>query len=195
MIVYLHGFSSGAASTKARFFQTALAPGPVVVPEYPTHRPHAAVAAVMSCIDTTLRQHGGQRLMLIGSSLGGYYAQYLGAHLDAVDRVVLINPALQPQQTLAPYIGRNINMVTGQAFDFSRRDFEALAGYDLAPQVTPAPTLVLLDEGDEIIDYRFATERYRDAGRVIVYPGGSHRFEHLGEGAAQIKAFAGESSG
>lgn len=128
--------------------------------------------------------------MLVGSSLGGYYAQYLGVHLETVDRVVLINPALQPQKTLAPYIGRNTNLVTGEVFELSRPDFEALADYELAPEATPAPTLVLLDQGDDVIDHRIAAERYRYAGRVIVYPDGSHRFEHLHEAAAQIKAFA-----
>lgn len=189
VIVYLHGFSSGAASAKARFFQTALAPVPVVVPDYASHRPRAAVDTIKRCIDTTLQQHREQRLVLMGSSLGGYYAQYFGAHLEAVGRVVLINPALQPQQTLAPYIGRNTNMVTAEVFEFSQRDFDALADYDLAAGLGPAPTLVLLDEGDEVIDYRIAAERYRDAGRVVVYPGGSHGFEHLQQGAAEVRAF------
>jgi predicted esterase YcpF (UPF0227 family) len=189
LIVYLHGFSSAAASAKARFFRSALAPVPVAVPDYPSHRPHAALTAIRSCIDATLQQHGQQRLLLMGSSLGGYYAQYIGAHLEAVDRVVLINPALQPQHTLAPYIGCNTNMVTGEAFEFGERDFEALAEYDLASEMNPAPTLVLLDTGDEVIDYRVAAERYRQAGRVIVYPGGSHRFEHLQQGAAAVRAF------
>ena len=86
-LVYLHGFSSGAASAKARFFRTALSPVRVAVPDYPAHRPQAAVDAVMRCIDTALQQQGERRLTLMGSSLGGYYAQYLGAHLDAVDRI------------------------------------------------------------------------------------------------------------
>ena len=189
LIVYLHGFSSGAGSAKADFFRTALAPVPVEVPDYPSHRPHAAVRAIGCGLDTARRRHGAQRLTLIGSSLGGYYAQYLGAHLEVVERVVLINPALQPQQTLAPFVGRNTNMVSGAAFQFSHSDFEALADYELAPERNPAPTLVLLDAGDEVIDYRFAAERYSPCGHVTVYPGGSHRFEHLQQAAAEISKF------
>jgi len=189
VIVYLHGFSSGAASAKAEFFRTALAPLPLVAPDYPSQRPHAAVQSIRDCIDAAMRQHGARRLTLMGSSLGGYYAQYLGAHLAEVERVVLINPALQPQHTLARFIGRNTNMVTGEVFEFSRRDFETLADYDLAPAASPAPTLVLLDAGDEVIDYRFAAERYSRSGRVVVYPGGSHRFEHLQPAVSEIRAF------
>ncbi|MCB1829241.1 MAG: esterase, partial [Gammaproteobacteria bacterium] len=48
-------------------------------------------------------EYPGEELTLMGSSLGGFYAQFLAAALDAVDRVVMINPALQPQLTLKPF--------------------------------------------------------------------------------------------
>ena len=195
VIVYLHGFSSGAASAKAGFLRAALVPLPVVVPDYPAHRPHAAVRTISRCLQMTREQYGARRLTLVGSSLGGYYAQYLGAHLDQVERAVLINPALQPQRTLAAFVGRNSNMVTGEAFEFSQRDFEALADYELAPHLEPAPTLVLLDAGDELIDYRFAAERYSARGRVVVYPGGSHAFEHLQPAVREIRAFVKKEGG
>jgi predicted esterase YcpF (UPF0227 family) len=121
--------------------------------------------------------------------MGGFYTQFLAAALDVVDSVVMINPALQPQTTLAPYIGLNINLVTGEPFEFSRQDFEDLREYDTGPVPPEKPTLVLLDEGDEVIDHRTALRRYAAAGRVIVYPGGSHCFEHIEEAIPAIRKF------
>ncbi len=127
--------------------------------------------------------------MLMGSSLGGYYAQYLGVHPGVISKLVLINPALQPQITLQPYIGQQTNMVTGAAFIFSQQNYNELAQFEVSAEDIIAPTLVLLDEGDEIIDYRFAEELYKNSARVIVYPGGSHWFDHMDEAIPEIASF------
>lgn len=55
------------------------------------------------------------------------------------------------------------------------------------PEIAKVPTLVLLDEADEALDYRTAQAFYRDCGQVIVYPGGSHRFEHLPAALPEIR--------
>ena len=127
--------------------------------------------------------------MLIGSSLGGFYAQYLGVQLEEVTSAVLINPALQPQITLKPCIGRQINMLTGEAFIFRQQDCDELQRFEVPTDDITVPTLVLLDKGDEVIDYHFAEEQYKNIGRVITYPGGSHRFDHLEEAMPEIAAF------
>ena len=189
MIVYLYGFSSGPASAKASALRRALWPSEVVVPAYPSQDPDAAVAALSGTIDTIVSRCEEPDLMLIGSSLGGFYAQYLGATRIEVKKVVLINPALQPRLTLAPFVGTNINMVTGEEFTFSRTNLDALAHYELTPHAVVAPTLVLLDAADELIDSRVAAARYRGIGRVIVYPGGSHRFEHVDDAAPEVASF------
>jgi predicted esterase YcpF (UPF0227 family) len=189
MIVYLHGFSSGAASQKATALQKALAPTLVIVPEYPSHRPHDAIAMLTECLRTQSTQSDRQRILLAGSSLGGYYAQYLAARLDFISGVILINPALQPQLTLKQYIGQQTNQVTGELFEFSQKDFLELAEFDVPVNKISTPTLVLLDEGDELIDYQYAAHRYSGIGRVIVYPGGSHWFDHLPDAIPQIRAF------
>ncbi|MCP5407343.1 MAG: alpha/beta fold hydrolase [Chromatiaceae bacterium] len=188
MIIYLHGFSSSAASNKAEVFKRALAETRFLILDYPAHRPHAAVSSIARSITRALTEFPDEKVTLMGSSMGGFYAQFLAAELDTVKSVVLINPALQPQITLKPYIGMNTNMVTGEPFEFAQQDFEALSEYDKG-SVVGKPTLVLLDEGDEVIDHRVAAQAYAAAGRVHVYPGGSHRFEHIEEAVAEIRGF------
>lgn len=189
MIIYLHGFSSGAASNKAGIFQRALTETPFLILDYPAHQPHAAVSIITRSITGALSEYPDEGVTLMGSSMGGFYAQFLAAALDAVDSVVMLNPALQPQTTLEPYIGLNTNMVTGEPFEFSRQDFEALRDYDTGPVPSGKPSLVLLDEGDEVIDHRVAVQRYATAGKVIVYPGGSHHFDHIDEAVPEIRKF------
>lgn len=189
MIVYLHGFSSAAASNKANKLKRALDPIPFFIADYPSHQPHVAIQTIESYINRLRARHCFPNVMLIGSSLGGYYAQYLGAELEDARKVVLINPSLQPQNTLRPYIGPNLNSVSGKPFVFSTRDFSELAYYDFPPSERSASTLVLIDEGDEVIDYRVAAKRYTAIGRVVIYPGGSHQFEHLDQAIEEISEF------
>jgi predicted esterase YcpF (UPF0227 family) len=80
-------------------------------------------------------------------------------------------------------------MVTGERFDFSLQCFDELALYSVAENEIHCPTLVLLDEGDELIDCHYAAHHYQHAGRVIVYPGGSHWFDHLADAMPEIRSF------
>jgi predicted esterase YcpF (UPF0227 family) len=189
MIIYLHGFSSGAASQKAVKLKRLLSPVPLMVPEYPSHRPRESIALLTQIITRQAAENSDGKIMLIGSSLGGYYAQYLASALPVVHGVVLINPALQPQLTLQGYTGQQTNMVTGKVFEFRQQDFEELSQFDMPAGAIRVPSLVLLDEGDEVIDYKYAAKRYNSLGRVIVYPGGSHWFDHLESAAPEILSF------
>ncbi|WP_455202453.1 YqiA/YcfP family alpha/beta fold hydrolase [Kaarinaea lacus] len=189
MIIYLHGFSSAAASHKATVLREAFSQYNFLVPDYPSHQPSASISFLSDYIKEKTRELNDEPLMLMGSSLGGYYAQYLGVHPGVISKLVLINPALQPQITLQPYIGQQTNMVTGAAFIFSQQNYNELAQFEVSAEDIIAPTLVLLDEGDEIIDYRFAEELYKNSARVIVYPGGSHWFDHMDEAIPEIASF------
>lgn len=189
MIFYFHGFSSGAGSHKANAIKKYLANYSVFVPEYPSHQPHEAVVILRKFINSRIASKPRQKIMLMGSSLGGYYAQYLATQFKNVNGLVLINPCLQPQLTLKSQIGHQINCVTGTSFEFTQADFNAMAEYDVEQQQLFEPTLVLLDECDEIIDYRVAAKKYQHRGKVITYPGGDHWFRHLDEALPEIESF------
>lgn len=183
MYFYLHGFNSSGASAKGRYFAKALAPAVVHTPSYPPD-PDAAVQHLSQQLSGLL----GIGPVLIGSSLGGYYAQYL-AHRWQLP-MVLINPALTPQQTLSPYLGWQTNYYTGERYYFGEAQLEALVSYAVPkPCQAPVPALVLLDADDELIDYQVAASRYAGCGEVIVFPGGNHQFSHLAEAATAILRF------
>jgi uncharacterized protein len=94
--VYLHGFASSPQSSKARYFQDRFgARGvPLEVPALDAGDfEHLTVSGQLRVIDAAT---GGDRAVLLGSSLGGYLAAlYASLHPDQIDRVVLMAPALR----------------------------------------------------------------------------------------------------
>ena len=186
MYIYLHGFNSGGTSSKAGQLRTLLAPAPVLSPTYPAHKAGAAVSFLRDYITKTIRElKSNTPLVLIGSSLGGFYAQCLAREFGA--RIVLINPSIFPDETLLRCVGPNHNEATGEDYPLTADDVRALGQYRAAVCDPLIPTLLLLDSGDELLDYRVAERWYRGCGKTIVYAGGSHRFEHLAEALVKIR--------
>lgn len=189
MIIYFHGFSSGKNSQKATTIKNYFEDYSIYVPAYPSHQPRQSIEYLQDYLQSHSSDRYQGRVMLMGSSLGGFYAQYLAKQFQKVAAVVLINPCLQPQVTLASQIGEQMNIVTGETFNFTQEDYTAFDQYDIKPEDVFSPTLVLLDEGDELIDYQVAASKYREKGKVISYPGGDHWFRHLDQALPEIEAF------
>lgn len=186
MIVYLHGFNSGGTSAKATWLRQHLPDISVLSPTYPAHVADAAPKSIRDYIARVRREHPqDKKLLLVGSSMGGFWARYLAAELGA--GMALINPAMHPEIDLLRVVGTNKNEATGEEYVLTAEQVKALGRYKLAKCDPNVPTLVLLDEADEVIDYRDAQAFYRDCARVVVYPGGSHRFEHLPEALPEIR--------
>jgi predicted esterase YcpF (UPF0227 family) len=189
MFIYLHGFNSSGESAKGKFFANYLTPHIVLTPSYPPD-PDTALVYLIDYLNEHLADNQAHDpLILIGSSLGGFYAQYLAHQFKLAS--VLINPALQPTSTLRASLGWQTNFYTGERYYFGEQQLARLLRYDVkAPCKNQLPRLVLLESGDEIIDYRYALQRYADCAQVIVYPNGNHQFQHLAEAAETIKIFA-----
>jgi len=124
--------------------------------------------------------------MLIGSSLGGFYASALSAEYGL--NAVLINPSVHPYRTLAPFVGTNTFWCSGEPFEWKRVYLWQLARIAETMRLPDADLLVLLQTGDEVLDYTVAADAFRDYD-VVVEPGGNHRFENLGDYLERIAAF------
>jgi len=188
MIVYLHGFNSAGTSAKAAWLRQHLPDITVLSPSYPVHVADEAPKVVREYIaQARAERPEDKKLLLVGSSMGGFWARYLAPELGA--GMVLINPAMHPERDLLNVVGVNKNFATGEEYVLTEGQVRALGRYQV-PHCNPkVPTLVLLDEADELLDYRVAQAYYAECGRVIVYPGGSHQFDHLPEALPEIRAF------
>lgn len=179
MIVYLHGLNSSGASLKAGQLRSALFPIPVLSPSYPAHRPDEAVAILANCLEELrCKLSARERWIWVGSSMGGFYGRFLARQFP-VDHLYLINPALRPWELLEPYRGETFTTAGGESYRVDETLIEATRHYQVADDAPGPPTTVFLDEGDEVIDYRIATEIYRNRGRLYIFPGGDHAFAHL----------------
>ena len=120
---------------------------------------------------------------LVGTSLGGFWASIFGNRLGIP--AVLINPTIKPYISLKRYVGRKLpNFVTREknrldaGVPGTYSDIEASGNF-----------LVLLDMGDQVLDYRAAFDWF-EGQNVISFEGGSHRFDHMEESLPHIKKFA-----
>jgi predicted esterase YcpF (UPF0227 family) len=101
---------------------------------------------------------------------------------------VLINPSLRPDESLAGHTGQYRNEATGGETVLTVADVTALRAYRVEPCNPRVPTLVLLDAGDEILDSYQTKNAYSGCGQTLLYPGGSHRFDHLPQALPAILA-------
>jgi uncharacterized protein len=183
-LIYLHGFNSAPQSHKAqvlkRYLEACGLGDRYACPKLPPV-PYAAVAV----IEDELAQRADATL--VGSSLGGFYATYL-AEKHAL-RAVLINPAVTPQADLESYLGPQRNLYTGDAYELTREhlaQWRALA----VERIHPERYLLLVETGDEVLDYRHAVQRYRGAEQVVI-EGGDHALQSFPQHLDRILAFAG----
>ncbi len=191
-IVYLHGFRSSPASVKATALQRAVEALPAADrPRYlvpPLHHDPARAIADVPHLLHELSIDPATDLTLVGSSLGGYYATYLAERLGA--RAVLINPAVRPFDDLRSYVGAQTNLYSGETFVLTPAHFGALAALRVPGITRPERYFLLVQTGDEVLDYREAVARYGGAWQHVE-GGGDHGFQRFEAQIPAILRFAG----
>lgn len=186
MIVYLHGFNSSPHSHKARVLERYMGErGLAAEFACPALPPDAREA--LRIVREQAAGTDKKRLCYIGSSLGGLYATYLVETEGG--RAVLINPAIDPHIGLRAYLGPQKNLHTGEAYELTEEHLEQWRTLHV-PKITPRRYLLLVETGDEVLDYRRAVERYAGAEQVVVQ-GGDHSLQSFPDQLPRILAFAG----
>jgi uncharacterized protein len=195
-IVYLHGFRSAPASVKA----AALAKAVAALPEARRPRLHVPAlefspARAVAEIGMWVRANVAapeRSLTLVGSSLGGYYATCLAERLGA--KAVLVNPAIRPYDDLVAYLGAQTNLYTGATFVVTESHFDELRALAV-PRITRASRYFLLvQSGDELLDWREAVAFYVGAFQHVE-GGGDHGFQGFEAQIPAILRFAGVADG
>jgi uncharacterized protein len=185
MILYLHGFNSAPASHKARALKAYLEAHGLAehfcCPALPP-QPAGAIAAIEAALRSC-----PTRPTLVGSSLGGFYATHFAERHDL--RAVLINPAITPHLGLEPLLGPQRNLYTGEAYELTRADLAGWRALALE-RIDPERYLLLIETGDEVLDWREAVRKYEGA-RTVIRDGGDHTLQSFAEHIPRIVAFAG----
>ena len=173
VIIYLHGFLSSPQSQKAQQTLAYITKHyPDILIEIPklAHYPQAAV----ELIEQLVERHVGKKCHFIGSSLGGFLSTYMVQKFGG--KAVVINPAVRPYELLADYMGAHVNPYTHEGFTLDTSHIEQLINLDVKTIKQVENFWVLLQTGDETLDYRQALDKYQGA-KLTVEEGGDHSFQ------------------
>jgi len=180
-ILYIHGFGSCGNGKKSRTLEQHFGSGTLLAPDLPVD-PSTAIAALQALLD------GETVELMVGSSLGGFYALHLNGLRERPIPAVLINPAIRPWITLAPHLGVHTQWCTGRPFELTADHVSQLEPMARQPDPALERYLVLLAEADEVLDSA-VTARFFSAFEVTLEPEANHRFEHLAAHLPEITRF------
>jgi predicted esterase YcpF (UPF0227 family) len=176
MIVYLHGFASTGSSPKVNALRERFGSDKVMSPDLPFN-PFEVHKLINSLVQDFLsKRKEGEKLVFVGTSLGAFYSNFFGHLYDCP--VVLVNPSVYPNETLASRLGSNRNYVTGEEFFVSLahlEDLDQMRKY-LEANYTGSLVNLFLAKDDDVIPYDVALEAYKYPAFVKVTEDGGHRF-------------------
>ena len=184
-LLYIHGFNSSPASLKARQLSVVMQriglADRLRVPDL-HHHPRLAIDQ----LEVAIAELG--RPVLVGSSLGGYYATHLAERHGV--KALLINPAVSPHRLFDGRLGPQKNYYSDETWELTLDHVAALAELEVPAPKDPARFQVWLQTADETLDYRQA-ERYYRACALRIEAGGDHGFQHFPAHLPALLAFAG----
>jgi len=184
MILYLHGFGSSGMGNKAAALRSLLSDQTFIAPSL-SYVPALAISTLCELIEA-FQKH--EKVYLIGSSLGGYYSIYLSEKYTIP--AILINPAIYPYKKLELVLGQALNYHDLSHFEWRETHLQMLKNIEIeSPE--PKNYLLLLQKGDEILDYREALHKF-PAVSHIVEEGGDHSFIGIERHVERIKEFFSE---
>ena len=184
-ILYIHGLNSSPASRKAQQLLAAMQRiGLQAQLRMPAlhHHPRQAMAQLQAAVADLGRP------LLVGSSLGGYYATFLAEQhgLDAL----LINPAVRPHRLFGGKEELQTNYYTGETWLLTHDHVAALAELEMPEPRDAKRYRVWLQTADETLDYRQAEAFY--AGCTLdIQEGGDHSYQGFARRIPEILGLAG----
>lgn len=169
-LIYLHGYNSSPLSHKAQLttqFMGKYYPSVRCLLPQLSFAPAKAVEQITQLIDTI------DDPVIIGSSLGGYYANFFVEQYGC--KAVLVNPAVYPDRLLKDYLGPQRNDYSGETYTLTTQHMIELRALAATRMTEPKKRMLMIQTADETLDFSEAAEFYR-ASRSIIEYGGNHSF-------------------
>ena len=174
LILYIHGWNSYKDARKAVLLKNEINPSKNFEVDSITLKSHPKEA--IQQLSNYIEDHKVQRKVhLIGSSLGGYYATFLSEKYNL--KAAMINPAVWAYKIFKNDMGANENLNTGEKYFIDDLWVQSLQDIFIE-SITGKNYLVLLQTGDQTLNYKFA-KQYFEGSNIIIDEGGSHSFENL----------------
>lgn len=143
----------------------------------------------MALIGAGIERWPKDRMAVVGSSLGGYYATRV-AH-DTGCRTALLNPAVDTARDLSQYIGEQTTWQNpAESFYFKPEYIDELRAIHCGPLPHPERIFALIAKGDEVLDWREMVARY-PGSKIRLLEGSDHALsdfaEHMDEVLAHLQ--------
>jgi predicted esterase YcpF (UPF0227 family) len=175
-VLYLHGFRSSPKSNKAQQMAQCMATEFPYITWWCPQLPPSPQAAARLILEGTV-DWPADRMAVVGSSLGGFYATWLAAQRDC--KAVLLNPAIDPARDLTKYIGEQSAWHDpAERFFFAPEFVDELRALQVGPVPHPEKVWALIAKGDEVLDWREMTARYPNSPQVVM-EGGDHAISNF----------------
>lgn len=186
VLLYIHGFNSSELSHKATVLGNAAKkiglPEAVISPRL-SWQPTQAIKQ----LEVIIEANQAKGITLIGSSLGGFYAAYLAEKYRL--KAILVNPAVQAPILLQGYLGPQFNPYTNEEYELTQAHMA-----ELEQLVVTKPTAdlywLMIQEGDEVLDYREALKVFPQTARLTHEENGDHSFTEFERFSEDILRFA-----
>ncbi len=189
LVVYLHGFRSSPRSSKARMTGDAIAhrveQGATI--EWYCPQLHASPQESMDMVRRHIDASKADRLSVIGSSLGGFYTNYLAEQYGC--KGIALNPAVRAGRELEPHVGMMTAYDSEEPFDFRAEYIDELNRMQVESITLPERYLLLAATGDELLDWREMAAFYPGAQQIIIQ-GSDHGIHNYSEYLDSVAGFA-----
>ena len=187
-VLYLHGFRSSPKSAKALTMGAWMrARRPDVQWACPQLPPSPKEA--MALVAEQIAAWPIERMAVVGSSLGGFYATVVaeGAGCPAV----VLNPAINPARDLAGHIGDLTSYHDPDDHFYFRPEYVTQLRVMTPRAITrPERYFSVIAKGDEVLDWHEMAARYAGAN-VRLLEGGDHALSDFDLHLPHILAFLG----
>ena len=162
-------------------FQAVGEPERFLCPQLPVSPRAAMQLARELCLSESVDE-----IVLVGSSLGGFYATALAEDLGC--RAVLLNPAITPARDLQRHVGIQQAWHSGQQIDFRAEYIDELAPIERAQISRPERYFLVAATGDEVLDWRQMVAHYPGARHRII-EGSNHGLSDFAEYIDEVLEF------
>jgi predicted esterase YcpF (UPF0227 family) len=185
VLLALHGFHSSPDSLKIQQMSAYLAENHpeirFIYPQLP-----CLPEQMWAVVESVFQQYQGDNIAVMGSSLGGYLATKAAQQYSV--RALLINPAVYPFCLLEQYIGQQIHPYTQNRYQIDERYLNQLKVLNVQSLTNADDFWVLLQKGDEVLNYQEAFDKYHHC-KMTCEEGGDHSFIGFDRFLAEIIKF------
>lgn len=194
-LIYIHGLDSNAHAVKGQLLKDYCAK---YFPHITVHTPdlNCSPDKAMTLLNAIIAQDPDTGL--VGSSLGGFYATML-CNLTG-KRTVLLNPSVHSNDSLKRFFSEDfaslpedyVGHTTPDGWAITKADIEWLTQHRANVAKYPNKIMVIVKQGDELLDYRDAVAFFSQANaqsHIVIEPDGDHRMTDFASKLPQVVQF------